>query len=431
MSDPAMDNRSELDPSSGIKSVMEKYRQVRKITEELCTPLKTEDYVVQASFEVSPVKWHLAHTSWFFEKFVLKPFKSRFHPFSDEFDFLFNSYYDTVGKYFPKAHRGTLSRPTVEEVFEYRHFVDRWMGELSNQDGLPDEVQKRVILGLNHEQQHQELMLMDIKLNFYMNPLMPSYTGYKPSGRSGTPDLEWTPHDGGMDRVGHSSRSFAFDNESPSHDVYIAPFKIASRLVTNGEYLEFIEDGGYSEPKYWLSDGWQTINTKGWKAPLYWEERKDGWHVFTLSGLRKMDENEPVSHVSFYEALAFANWKGKRLPTEEEWEHAAKGLSPDQNDNFVESGFLRPVPASGSGKLLQGFGDLWEWTYSSYMPYPGTRALPGSLGEYNVKFMANQMVLRGGSCVTPLSHIRSTYRNFFHLNERWSFTGIRLADDVE
>lgn len=407
-----------------------KYREVRKATEELCTSLETEDYVVQSSFEVSPVKWHLAHTTWFFENFILKPYKTRFHPFKDEYNYLFNSYYDTVGKYFPKDLRGTLSRPTVEEVYRYRHFVDEAMYSLMDLEGLPEDVVTRMILGVNHEQQHQELMLMDLKYNFYSNPLHPVYSEYKENGREKSLSMEWIKFQGGNVDIGHASDEFAFDNESPKHNVYLKPYSISSRLVTNGEYLEFMNDGGYSEPSYWLSDGWHRVNSENWKAPLYWEEKKDGWYIFTLSGMKKMVENEPVSHVSFYEALAYANWKGKRLPTEEEWENAMKSVTPSANDNFVEKGYLRPLPAKSNGNgIMQAFGDLWEWTYSAYMPYPGTKALPGSLGEYNIKFMANQMVLRGGACITPFSHIRSTYRNFFHLGERWPFTGIRLADD--
>ncbi|HKJ97115.1 MAG TPA: ergothioneine biosynthesis protein EgtB [Thermoplasmataceae archaeon] len=414
-----------------IRSVLKRYLEVREYTESLCKELKTEDYVVQSSFEVSPIKWHLAHTTWFFETFILKPYKTRFHPFNDAFDYLFNSYYETVGQYFPKGMRGTLSRPTVDEVFSYRKFVDENVISIADQENLPDEITQRLIIGINHEQQHEELMLMDLKYNFYRNPLKPEYAPYKPYEGPKPPELTWLEFEGGIVEIGHDSDEFAFDNESPRHKAYLEPYRIASRLVTNGEYLEFMEAGGYSDPKLWLSEGWHKINNDKWRAPLYWDEKKDGWYVFTLSGERKMDPEEPVSHVSFYEALAYANWKGKRLPTEEEWEHAMRDVDQSPGDNFAETCYLRPVPPSVSGKkILQGFGDLWEWTYSSYMPYPGTRALPGSLGEYNIKFMANQMVLRGGACVTPQSHIRRTYRNFFHLGERWPFTGIRLAEDL-
>lgn len=405
------------------------FLKVRKTTEELCNNLETEDYVVQSSYEVSPVKWHLAHTSWFYETFILKPFKTRFHPYKDEFDFLFNSYYETVGKFFPKERRGTISRPTVKEVFDYRKFVNDSMVSLMSQDNLPAEVMKRLELGLNHEQQHQELMLMDIKYNFYSNPLRPSYAAY--NEKSGSPGkLEWIGFEGGNVEIGHQQDGFAFDNESPRHKVFLHPYRIASRLVTNGEFLEFIDAGGYSSPEYWLSDGWTLINKEGWNSPLYWEKRKDGWHVFTLSGMRKLNPDEPVSHLSFYEALAYANWKGKRLPTEEEWEHAMESIDQSSEDNFLESKYYRPVPALPGRGIKQALGDLWEWTYSSYTPYPGARALEGSLGEYNAKFMANQMVLRGGSCATPRSHIRKSYRNFFHMHDRWPFTGLRLAEDA-
>lgn len=425
---------SERDTGQGIlidiESAIKRYLEVRKYTESLCENLETEDYVVQSSTEVSPVKWHLAHTSWFFETFILKPFKRKFHPFDDHYKVLFNSYYETVGEYFPKERRGTLSRPTVKEIYAYRKFIDDHMAELPDLGDLPDEVLPRIIVGINHEQQHEELMLMDIKYNFFSNPLRPAYCDYRESKNTLSP-LEWIGFDGGMKEIGHRSQGFAFDNEYPPHDVYLRPFKIASRMVTNAEYLEFMEDGGYSKPDLWLSDGWAKIKAEGWNSPLYWEERKDGWFQFNLSGMRKVEPDEPVSHVSFYEALAYANWSGKRLPTEQEWETAMKGVEVSDGDNFMEDRYLRPIPP-GEGKkgLKQGFGDLWEWTHSPYMPYPGTKALPGALGEYNIKFMANQMVLRGGSCVTPESHIRSTYRNFFHMDERWPFTGIRLAEDA-
>lgn len=415
-----------------IKSVFSKYLEIRKFTEDLCKNLETEDYVIQTSYEVSPVKWHLAHTTWFFETFILKPYKTRFHPFNDAYEYLFNSYYETVGDYFPKSQRGTLARPTVKEIYRYRKFVDDNMESLMDQHNLPDEVLQRMIIGMNHEQQHEELMLMDLKQNFYMNPLKPAYHEFKQFHGGEAQEMKFVEFGGGVIEVGHSSENFAFDNESPQHKVYLEPYLISSRLVTNSEYLEFMEDGGYSDPSLWLSDGWHKINREKWNAPMYWDEKKDGWYVFTLSGTRKMVPEEPVSHISLYEALAYANWRGKRLPTEEEWEHAMESVKVSESNNFVESGYLRPVQATGSAdSILQGFGDLWEWTYSSYMPYPGTKALPGALGEYNVKFMANQMVLRGGSCVTPRSHIRRTYRNFFHLDERWPFTGIRLAEDVQ
>ncbi len=416
--------------SRKLEGLMSRFRKVRKTTEDLCSGLETEDYVVQSSYEVSPLKWHLAHTTWFYETFILKPFRTRFHPYSDDFDYLFNSYYETVGEYFPKSMRGTLSRPTVKEVYEYRRFVDASMEGILEQDDIPAGVAQRLELGLNHEQQHQELMLMDIKFNFFSNPLHPAYAEYKECSMDTGP-MEWLEFDGGNVEIGHNGNEFAFDNESPRHKAYLEAYRLSSRLVTNGEYLSFIEAGGYSDPKFWLSEGWNFIRENGVNAPLYWLKKKDGWYVFTLGGLRKMRPEEPVSHVSFFEALAYANWSGKRLPTEVEWENGMSGVEPEDNSNFVESGNLRPV-ASGMGNgMMQGFGDLWEWTYSPYVPYPGTKALEGSLGEYNVKFMANQMILRGGCCVTPRSHIRRTYRNFFHPGDRWPFTGIRLAEDAQ
>lgn len=423
--------KSKTDPLDEHNAVFQ-YSRVREISKILCEPLEIEDFVIQAIPQVSPPKWHLAHTTWFFETFILKPYKVGYHPISDQYKYLFNSYYESVGEYFPKNRRGILSRPTVDEIFQYRKHVDRSMKELI--ENIPErhkeEVIKRLIIGLNHEQQHQELLLMDIKRNFYSNPLRPTYRKIE-FGRNNKIPMNWISFDGGLIEIGFEGVGFSFDNEIPRHKEWIDAYKLANRLVTNAEYIEFIEDGGYNNPEYWLSDGWSEVNEEGWNAPLYWEEYDGKWRIFTLSGMRDLDPNEPVSHVSFYEAAAYAKWRGKRLPTEAEWEGAFVNFAPKDEDNFMETCLYHPrSPFENGGGLLQGMGDLWEWTMSPYEPYPGNKPLPGALGEYNAKFMANQMVLRGGSCVTPKSHIRTTYRNFFALKERWPFTGIRLADDA-
>ncbi|GBD32598.1 Hercynine oxygenase [bacterium HR33] len=416
-------------------TLLERYLQVRRASEELCKPLAIEDYVVQSMPDASPAKWHLAHTTWFFETLVLKPALPDYREVNPQFAYLFNSYYNTLGPQFYRPHRGLVTRPTVAEVFAYRAHVDREMERLltgAEQKGweIPEEV---IVTGMHHEQQHQELLLTDIKHLFSRNPLYPAYAGdyslpARRARRSPGP-MRWVKLQGGLREIGFSGDGFAYDNETPRHKVYLRDFAIASRLVTSGEYLHFIQDGGYRRPELWLSDGWGAVQAEGWKAPLYWEEKDGQWFQFTLSGLRPVDPAEPVCHVSFYEADAFARWASARLPTEAEWEVAAAGVPIE--GNFVEDGFFHPIPLRDPGEgISQLFGDVWEWTASSYSPYPGYKPPEGALGEYNAKFMSNQYVLRGGSCATPRSHIRVTYRNFFPPQARWQFSGIRLARDL-
>jgi ergothioneine biosynthesis protein EgtB len=411
------------------------YSRVRQLSEELTKPLETEDYVIQSMPDVSPTKWHLAHTSWFFETFVLSEVNPNYRSPHPQFNFLFNSYYVQVGERHCRPKRGLISRPTVAEVFRYRRHVDQKILEfleIANEERLR-EIAPIIEIGLHHEQQHQELMLTDIKHVFSENPLRPAYMGNekKPSARL-LPEINWIEYPAGVYAIGHNGGGFSFDNETPVHKEYANPFKLASRLVTNREYIEFIEDGGYKRPEIWLSDGWSTAEANDWNAPLYWEEKTGNWQYFTLSGNRDIGLDEPVCHVSYYEADAFARWAGARLPTESEWEIAASNLSIE--GNFVENENYHPMVVSvetDNRDPEQMFGDVWEWTRSPYGPYPGYTTLPGALGEYNGKFMCNQIVLRGGSCATSRSHIRKTYRNFFPPNARWQFMGIRLARDAK
>lgn len=400
------------------------FQRTRDFTGELCRPLATEDYVVQSMPDVSPTKWHLGHTSWFFETFLLAPNLPAFAPIDTRYAFLFNSYYEAVGERYPRPHRGLLSRPTVEEVFQYRAYIDRWMARLLDSSSLA--VDDLVELGIHHEQQHQELLLTDLKHVFSCNPLNPVYSAHDAPRAASVPRQRWFDFQGGVVPVGHDGQGFAFDNEGPRHDALVHPFRLGSRLVTNGEYLAFMEDGGYSRADLWLSMGWATVQEQKWQAPLYWQKYGSKWWNFTLTGLREVQETEPVTHVSYFEADAYAHWAGARLPTEFEWEHAAEGLP--MTGNFVENGCYHPRPGSGDG-LIQMYGDAWEWTSSSYAPYRGFRPAAGAVGEYNGKFMCNQYVLRGGSCATSEAHIRPTYRNFFPPEARWQFMGIRLAGD--
>ncbi len=411
-------------------SLSERYRAVRTQSEALCEPLVTEDYGVQSMPDVSPAKWHLAHTSWFFETFVLQPMLTEYRPFHPQFGYLFNSYYNAVGAQYPRGERGLLSRPTVAEVFDYRRHVDEHMTGLLREpsERLDDRLLEVIETGLHHEQQHQELMLMDLKHVFACNPLRPVYRPLPASEPVAAPPLGWLEFDEGLHSIGHDGPGFAYDNEKPRHHEYIPAFRLASRLVTCGEYLQFIDDGGYRQPELWLSDGWQVAQAGGWQAPLYWEQQEEGWQIFTLGGLRRVSEHEPVCHVSYYEADAFARWSGATLPTEAAWERAA--LEVPVEGNFVETGQLHPRVAAAHGAPQQLFGDLWEWTRSPYSPYPGFAPPAGALGEYNGKFMCNQMVLRGGGCATPADHIRPTYRNFFPPESRWIFSGIRLAKET-
>ncbi|MFQ6103000.1 MAG: ergothioneine biosynthesis protein EgtB [Candidatus Glassbacteria bacterium] len=415
------------------ESMLDAYQVVRGFSRRLTEPLTAEDQVVQTMTEVSPTKWHLAHTTWFFEAFILREAIKNYRPYDPEYHYLFNSYYNSVGRQFSRQKRGLLSRPNVEKVWKYRDYIDLQMEEFldSTADELLKEYLPIIQLGLHHEQQHQELILTDIKHVFAINPLKPVYheQGMPPSGRK--LPLEWIPYPEGLCEVGHGGDGFAYDNEMPRHKVYLNGFLLSSRLITNGEYIEFIEDGGYERPEFWLSDGWNTAIRQRWKAPLYWERRGGDWWMMTIAGMRKVVCEEPVCHVSYYEADAYASWAGARLPTEAEWEVHA-GNAPVAG-NFVEDGYYHPVPLIGDdaeGVPKQLFGDVWEWTRSAYVPYPGYRALPGALGEYNGKFMSNQQVLRGGSAVTSSTHIRATYRNFFHPWYRWQFMGFRLAKDL-
>ena len=408
------------------------YARVRDASVALCKPLEMDDYIVQTAPEVSPIKWHLAHTSWFFETMVLRPLLPGYREFHPVFVHLFNSYYDTLGSYHPRLERGRLSRPTVTEIYGYRAHVDEHMARLFTYPAITHEGDclARIVLGLHHEQQHQELMLMDIKHIFAYNPLRPVYGGLPVVTSSTVPELKWIDFQGGVRSIGHSGVGFAYDNEAPRHKTYLQDFRLASRPITNGEFMAFMQAGAYSEPSLWLSEAWQTLRTQGWRAPLYWEYIDNTWWHMTLGGLRPVDMHAPVCHVSYYEAAAYAAWADARLPTEAEWEVAAADVSI--KGNLRDAGFLQPqVAAAGeTGALLQFYGDVWEWTQSAYAPYPGYRPQPGPLGEYNGKFMSSQMVLRGGSCVTPADHIRPTYRNFFHPGDRWQFGGFRLAKDA-
>jgi len=414
-----------------IDQIVERYRHVRGVTEALCAPLATEDYVVQSMPDVSPTKWHLAHTTWFFETFVLLPSAPTYRSFHPQFGYLFNSYYNAVGSRHCRARRGLLTRPTVDEVFDYRRHVDRALIKLLEAGALGgDELLATITLGVHHEQQHQELILTDIKHVFSCNPLRPSYTESVGQADSPGAPLAWVAFPERLGWLGHDGAGFAYDNETPRHRVFGEAFALASRPVTNGEFLRFIDAGGYSRADLWLSDGWNAVQGQQWCAPLYWERREGRWWAMTLSGMRELDMHEPVCHVSFYEADAYARWAGTRLPTEAEWETAATTV--DVAGHFADSGRLHPAPAvaSPTSKLTQVFGDVWEWTKSAYAAYPGYHQPAGAFGEYNGKFMCNQLVLRGGSCVTPPDHIRATYRNFFPPDARWQFSGIRLARDM-
>lgn len=421
--------------SSTIReNLISRYQDVRAQTARTCEPLKTEDYIVQSMADVSPVRWHLAHTTWFFEQFVLSAETPDYCVFDPAYAALFNSYYNSIGEQFPRPQRGLLTRPTVKEVFQYRQEVDRRIEQCLNHcdDATWERISPIVELGLHHEQQHCELIFTDIKHVLSCNPLYPAYDDSQQASNGqpvepATP-LTWVDGPSGVQWIGHEGDGFAYDNESPRHQTFVPVHQLANRLTTNAEYLAFVQDGGYERPELWLSLGWQTVGEQGWEAPLYWVRRDDRWHEFTLQGLRSLDPNAPVCHVSYFEADAFARWAEARLPTEAEWEVTA-AQAPIEG-NFVEQQILHPSPTSLTGDLslpVQMFGDVWEWTSSSYAPYPGYRPPPGAVGEYNGKFMCNQYVLRGGSCATSQSHIRPTYRNFFPPEARWQFTGIRLA----
>ncbi|MEW4526474.1 ergothioneine biosynthesis protein EgtB [Maioricimonas sp. JC845] len=421
--------------ASSLDELRKRYRAVRDFSETLCAPLTPEDCVVQSMPDVSPTRWHLAHTTWFFETFVLAR-QSDYSPHHPEYEYLFNSYYNSVGRQFPRPQRGLLTRPGRDEVLEYRRSIDTAIGQLL--EDLPDElagsVPTIIELGLHHEQQHQELILTDIKHVLSCNPLMPVYreatTDASPSHA-----LDWVSFDGGIREIGHSGSGFAYDNESPRHEVLLQDFSLASRPVTAGDYIEFIEADGYRRPELWLSLGWAAVQQERWDAPLYWFEKDGDWWEFTLAGPRPVDRSAPVCHVSYFEADAYARWADARLPTEAEWEVACATQSAG-NGHFVDELIERDAPVhpagvSGASGVQQMLGDVWEWTASPYVAYPGYRPAAGALGEYNGKFMCNQYVLRGGSCATHSTHIRPTYRNFFPPEARWQFSGLRLARDGE
>lgn len=421
-------------PVSAKSQLLSDFHAVRSQTEALCQPLAIEDYVIQSIDDVSPPKWHLAHTTWFFETFILLEQMQGYQPFHPAFHHLFNSYYQRIGEPYPRVKRGVLSRPTVETVYRYRDYVNKQVMDYIAM--LSEAELARVLplftLGLHHEQQHQELLLMDIKHNFSLNPDFPVYQASVVSNSNqAVSPLQFDLVEGGVVEIGHSGEAFCFDNELPTHQHILQPYVMAKRLVTNGEYAEFIADGGYAKPDYWLSDGWDCVQKNGWMAPLYWQQEGQQWKIFTLAGLQALEAAQPVSHLSFYEADAYARWRGYRLPSEAEWEHyAARAQMSVKAGNFLESQALQPRAAdANAAQPQQLLGDVWEWTVSAYSPYPGYKPLAGALGEYNGKFMSNQMVLRGGSCVTPQAHIRTSYRNFFQPDKRWQFSGLRLAGE--
>jgi ergothioneine biosynthesis protein EgtB len=406
----------------------EEFCRVRSQSLALCAPLTPEDMMVQSCPDASPAKWHLAHTTWFFETFILREFRPGYRPFHPDFLWLFNSYYNAVSAQPEKKLRASFSRPTAEEILAYRHHVDAAMEDFAA-GNIPEAARERIVLGLNHEQQHQELLITDIKNAFWTDPLHPvCLPRSRNEAREASP-LNWVSFPGGVAEIGYAGKDFCFDNEMPRHRVYLEPFRLASRPVTCAEYLRFMEDGGYSRSELWLSEGWSTVQTEHWQAPLYWRPRDNGiWQVFTLGGLVDLDDllATPVCHISYFEADAYARWAGKCLPTEAEWEVAAAAIPV--SGNLLEGETFHPQAAPNASQMEQLYGDVWEWTVSAYLPYPGFDPLPGALGEYNGKFMCNQMVLRGGSVATPASHIRATYRNFFAPATRWQFSGVRLAD---
>jgi ergothioneine biosynthesis protein EgtB len=400
-----------------------RYESIRADTMALAAPLSAEDCALQSMPDASPVKWHLAHTTWFFETFILEAHEAGFHPFDPAFRVLFNSYYNAVGPKHPRPERGLLSRPSLDEVRAYRAQVDaRMQPLLETAAGSP--LAGLIELGLQHEQQHQELIVTDVKHLLSRNPTHPVYRSYPQVAADAAP-LAWIAQGEGLRHVGHAGEGFAFDNEGPRHRAFVEAFELASRPVTNGEYMAFMEDGGYARPELWLSEGWNTVIEQGWQAPLYWQRGAGAWRAFTLGGMLPVEAAEPVTHVSYFEADAYARWAGARLPTEAEWECVAEAEAIA--GNLADSGRFHPLPAKCADGVAQLYGDVWEWTQSPYGPYPGFRPAAGAVGEYNGKFMCNQYVLRGGSCATPAGHIRASYRNFFPASARWQFSGIRLA----
>ncbi len=418
------------DPLWDATQLETRYEQVRAHTETLAEPLSPEDQTVQSMADVSPTKWHRAHVTWFFETFVLAEAEQNFTPFQDTYWFLFNSYYEAVGPRYTRAERGYITRPGAHDVGVYRQNVDTRVRELidSLDGGTLQKLGPTIELGFHHEQQHQELLLMDIKHVLSVNPLRPVYAG-TPAPRSEPDTLGWLDVEGGLVEVGHEGAGFSFDNELPRHHTWLEPYRIADRLVTNGEWMEFMADGGYQRPELWLSDGWAKVTSEGWRAPFYWRDDEGQWSEHSLHGTWPVDPGLPVTHVSHYEADAYATWRGLRLPTEAEWEHAVAVDGQGATPALPAEPLFHARPAgSATGHLRQVYGDTWQWTSSSYLPYPGFHPPAGAIGEYNGKFMSSQMVLRGGSALTPPGHARHTYRNFFPPGARWAMSGVRLAD---
>jgi ergothioneine biosynthesis protein EgtB len=426
--DPHDFNHTRLDCHSP-SSLARAYQAVRADTEQLAAPLTAEDQNLQSMPGASPIKWHRAHTSWFFETFILKPQLGGYSDFHPRFNYLYNSYYNGIGEQYPRPHRGLISRPDIEQISAYRAHVDQAMLDLlASLDGPKfHKLGPLIVLGLNHEQQHQELMVTDLKHAFSHNPLAPEWVeAPRPAG--GSAPLSWLDFNPGLTEIGSPDEYFCFDNETPAHKAWLNDFQLANRPVSCGDFLAFIEDRGYQRPELWLADGWDWVRQSQAEAPLYWSRHSDHWVLYTLGGMRRLDPHEPLCHVNFYEAAAYAQWAGARLPTEAEWEHAAATIAV--SGHFANSGRLHPQSIAGNG-LLQMFGDVWEWTSSGYAPYPGFKPPAGAVGEYNGKFMANQVVLRGGSCATAAGHVRAGYRNFFYPADRWQFSGLRLARDLD
>ncbi len=417
--------------ATATTNLRQRFTAVRHQTETLCRPLQTEDFVVQPIVDVSPPKWHLGHTTWFFENFLLVKYAGNYQPFNPDYNYFFNSYYESQGPRVLRSNRGNMTRPPVADIFRYRKHVNEHLENLLETKGQlleNEEFALTLEVGLQHEQQHQELLVTDLKYILGNNPLFPMYREKKAGMAGETRPAGWLEFENGLHEIGHRGDGFCWDNELSAHQVFLEDFAVQDRLVTTGEYLEFMQDGGYQRHEFWLMEGWEWAKTLEEKAPLYWYKIEGEWWNYTLHGFEKLDPNLPVTHLSYFEADAFANWKGLRLPTEFEWEIACKltHSSIPAEANFVEEGLFHPAIANGT----QLFGDAWEWTASSYLPYPRYPRFKGALGEYNGKFMVNQMVLRGGSVATPRSHIRATYRNFFHTDKRWQFTGIRLAKSL-
>lgn len=404
-------------------TVAGRFANIREMSMRITKPYSSEDQMLQSMPDASPAKWHLAHTTWFFETFILIPHGPHYRPFDQTFQYIFNSYYKQLGEHPYRGARGLMSRPSLDQVHAYRRHVDGAMGELLGHAN--DDVLELAEIGTNHEQQHQELILTDIKHGLWSGPARPDVAP-KPQTISRLAKLSWADFEGGIQWIGHEGPGFSFDNEGPRHEVLLRPFRLASRAVTNAEYLEFMNDNGYRRPELWLSEGWDTLNAQGWSAPLYWQRHDDGsWWQFTLQGIKQVELAEPVCHISYFEADAYARWAGARLPLEAEWEIAA--TRQPSRGTLLEDGVLHPRPAAREEGFQQVFGDVWEWTASPYVGYPGFTTAAGAVGEYNGKFMCNQLVLRGGSCVTPATHIRASYRNFFPPHARWQFSGLRLA----